>query len=1113
LREVKSIGNLVLRKSLPTLIALAAVTTIVLLIGILFIVQSDIKHRHEERVTRVIASYQMAMLEQTRQLQVIANNNLITDALTEPSALTKYFLNSYLDTLDIGTLRSAIVTVVNSKGLIIATNGRVVPESRAALLMADMPWFNQVFVQRQTFHNSDVGVITFVAPIIDEGRSIGAIIAEFNSVDPFLIFNFEDSIVLITNADNRILYTSDRLTLSPFTVLDWTLLPTWRVGYKSKLENMDIYGIEQTHLFFSDFYRLFSFALLSIFLLFVSSVFSARAAGRLAASTIKHFLSSLESSRKSVVKPELPIADMDALELVRLRQEFESLLHSLKESNLSKERVSAMMNSLNDLLVVFDLNGKKTLSNKAFDSFSEQVKLGNSNLLDSLFFGQDLHDILNVDINFTAFEKHYLNYEAEGDKNYFAIRWTRHRQINDFGEITGITFVGMDTTKSNELEAEIKLKDAAIDSADSGIVLLEVNDQLARIIYANKGAFKLIGFEQSKIQGISLSDLASLLGEDKLLDDISSAIASGKSIVQVFPRTRKDGSQFHLEAELNPVHLSFATNKKYYLGILKDVTEQQLTSNLLFEAKQKAEESAQIKSSFLASMSHEIRTPMNGIIGMLDILNESKLNEQQKNYINIAQDSAESLLKLINDILDFSKVEAGKLTIEDIDFNLSDMLDGFADSMAHQALRKNLELVLDTTEINESQVVGDPGRLRQVLTNLVGNAIKFTQRGEIVIHASLQESPNNTLQLTIKVTDTGIGIPHEKQAHLFDPFTQVDGSHTREQQGTGLGLAIVKQMCEAMHGHVWVNSDIGRGSTFGFRIQLTKSHKTSPVLPVLQTVNKKVLVIDDNNSTRYVLCKQLEKWQIQTVACETGEQALQLLENENHGFNAAIVDMNMPVMDGANFGKTVKELPHCKNMKLILMTSLSQRGDAQYFAKMGFAGYFPKPATSTDIVDALSVMFDDGSALSEATPLVTQHYVRSLRRDQTFNKAYRILLVEDNPVNQMISKKYIMSIGLQATVAQDGAVALELLKQADTPFDLILMDCQMPVLDGFEATRKIRIGEAGDRYLNTPIIAMTANAMKGDRENCLDAGMDDYISKPLRRDILVQTLRSWLSRL
>ena len=1109
--QEKSIGNVVLRKTLPTLLLLALGSTIVLLIVLLFVVQNDIQQRHRERINNVMATYETALDDQTKQLQVLANNNFVSEALVTPSALTKYFLNSYLDTLNIGTLRYATVTIINTKGLIIASNGQ--DDSQISISMAKMPWFNQVMVQRLPFELTNIDGPLFVVPIIENATVIGAIIAEFSTLDPFLIFNFENALVVITNQEDRILYTSDRFALSPFTLLDWTLLSHWRVGASAKFQSMNIYGLEHKDLFVHDFYRIAAFALLSIVFIFVSSLFSARTAGKLAAATIDRFLSTLESRRRSK-SPDAPLAsNNEAREFKRLREEFELLLQNLRESNLSQERVSALMNSLNDLLVVFDLDGNMTLSNKAFDAFLDQVILKDNNLLTDLFFGQELDDILNVEHAFTPVEKHYLSLSQHSLKRFIAVHWTRHRQVNDYGQVIGVTFVGMDTTKANELEAEIKLKDAAIDSADSGIILLEVVEYSTRIIYANKGAFNLIGIEQDALLGISLSQLAEKIGNQQVVGEIAVATEHGESIARVIPRTRHDGGQFQLEIALSPVNLSMETRKRYYLGILKDVTEQQLTAQLLIEAKQRAEESAQIKSSFLASMSHEIRTPMNGVIGMLDILSDSALNEQQHNYVNIAQSSAESLLSLINDILDFSKVEAGKLTLEEIDFNLSDMLDGFVDSMAQQAMSKNLELILDTTELSQAYVVGDPGRLRQILTNLVGNAIKFTARGEVVIHASLANSTDNTQMLTVKVKDTGMGIPHEKQAHLFDPFTQVDGSHKREQQGTGLGLAIVKQLCEAMHGHVWITSDEGRGSTFGFRIQLLKSDKTSPPLPALKTKDKNVLIVDDNATTRLVLCKQLRKWQLNVTACDGAASALELLEKPDHNFNAAIIDMNMPSMDGEHFGRAVKELPQCQNMKLILMTSLSQRGDTQYFADMGFAGYFPKPATTTDIIDALSVLFDDGTALSETSPLVSQHYVRSLRREQAFDKVFRVLLVEDNPVNQMIAKKYIQNIGLNATVAQDGAVAIQQLLNADTPFDLIMMDCQMPVLDGFEATRKIRTGEAGDRYLNTPIIAMTANAMKGDRERCLEVGMDDYISKPIRREILVDTLKIWLGRL
>jgi CheY-like chemotaxis protein len=316
-----------------------------------------------------------------------------------------------------------------------------------------------------------------------------------------------------------------------------------------------------------------------------------------------------------------------------------------------------------------------------------------------------------------------------------------------------------------------------------------------------------------------------------------------------------------------------------------------------------------------------------------------------------------------------------------------------------------------------------------------------------------------------------------------------------------------------MNGHIWVSSETEKGSVFGFRIELEKSEKQAVPLPTLSTNDKHVVVVDDNESNLIVLGKQLRQWGVNVTTFSHPLEALDYFALENNPADAAILDLNMPEQDGATLCQRIRSIAHRKNVKMILMTSMSQRGDAQHYADVGFSGYFPKPATSADIIDALTILFDDGEALNTATPLVTQHYVRSLRQDLTLDQSYRVLLVEDNPVNQMISKKYILSLGLEATVSQDGQAALDLLKsQPETPFDLILMDCQMPVLDGFETTRKIRLGEAGEIHVNTPIIAMTANAMKGDREHCLEVGMDDYLSKPIRKDIFAKTIKNWLMR-
>jgi len=1106
--QPKSIGKVILSQTLPKMIAVAAFSAVVLLSGIYYLVANGIQHRHAERVKLVTETYQQALGNEASQLRALSQNSFVHEALNKPGTLSQYFLKTYLSSLNFGINKYAKISVYDSKGLLVATNKE--DSTAHGAKIDNMPWYNQVVVNRKPYQSTKTSSITFVTPVIISNLVTGIVVSEFDRLEPFLLFNFEDSIVLIINREQRILYTSDGNEFSTFTIFDRGYLNDWRIAYESDVDDIKVIGLEKSKLFFREFYKFLSFALLSIAFIIINSFLSARTAGQLASETINRFIHSIKHVRKTQSIEGIDTNEFQVYEIDRLNNEFELLLQTLVESNLSKERVSSLMNSLNDLLVVFDLEGNLSISNSAFDIFALNTSLEMNKLLEGIFFLEDTSRLLNLEETLPDYEKHYLCNTGNNENQYYSVHWTRHALLNQDGELNGVIFVGLDTTKSHELEAEIHLKEAAIDGADSGIIILEIHPEDTQIIYANKGIEKLTGISSAQFLGDTRPLLDSPVTDKEVFKRIQNAARSNKPITEVIQLKKPDGSLYHLEIMLSPVSTIEKTTKCYYLGILKDVTEQHLTAQLLIEAKLRAEESAEMKSSFLASMSHEIRTPMNGVIGMLDILGESSLNEQQKNYVDIAQSSAESLLTIINDILDFSKVEAGKLIIDSISFNITDMLDGFVDSMAHQAHSKGLELILDTTGIDHRFVKGDPGRLRQIMTNLVGNAIKFTTRGEIVIKSELITNDDNRLMLNMSIKDTGVGIPREKQAHLFDPFTQVDGTHARKTQGTGLGLAIVKQLCEAMHGHVWLSSEGSRGSTFGFSVQLLPSEKTAPKFPKLNIKDKHILVIDENRSNRKVLSKQLEHWGLIVSSCTNGQEGIDLLKEKPNYFDAAIVDMNMPKINGSAFGKAVRSMGECKNIKLILMTSISQRGDAQFFADLGFNSYFPKPATSTDLIDALTILFENGDALMGASPLVTRHYVRSLRHDQTFSETYRVLLVEDNAVNQMISRKFIQSIGLNATIAQDGQVAIDTLNETNEPFDIILMDCQMPVLDGFEATRNIRKGEAGDRYLNIPIIAMTANAMKGDRELCLEAGMDDYVSKPLRKDVLLKTLKSWL---
>jgi len=562
------------------------------------------------------------------------------------------------------------------------------------------------------------------------------------------------------------------------------------------------------------------------------------------------------------------------------------------------------------------------------------------------------------------------------------------------------------------------------------------------------------------------------------------------------------------------------TGNKMIWSIVEDITDRKIVENELIAAKNDAEQALISKSQFLASMSHEIRTPMNGVIGMLELVLNTELNEDQKHQLKIAQFSAQSLLSLINDILDFSKVDAGKLDLEKIDFDLRGLLGEVAESMAQQAQNKGLELVLDVTGIEQSMVNSDPGRLRQILTNLIGNAIKFTHEGEVVIRASTQDFDDNQLELVCSITDTGIGIPDASMNKLFQSFTQVDATTTRKYGGTGLGLAIAMKLCELMDGRISVSSTEGVGSTFTFSVLFQKSNQSKQVLPSVDTGLLKLLIVDANASSRETLKNQLEHWGANVTTSENADQALKLCDLEfnndiSSGFDIAFLDMNLPGINGEALGRQLQSNSRFRHMKLVMMTSIAALGDARHYADIGFSAYFPKPVTTIDLFKALSVVSDDGEALRNAQPLVTRHYLQELDNENSQSAVQsnwpentRILLVEDNHVNQLVAKGTLNTLGFQVDIAADGLQAIERLKTADIdhPYTCILMDCQMPEMDGYEATRQIRQGSAGETYIAVPIIAMTANAMKGDKEKCVAAGMDDYISKPFETDQLLDKL-------
>jgi PAS domain S-box-containing protein len=645
-----------------------------------------------------------------------------------------------------------------------------------------------------------------------------------------------------------------------------------------------------------------------------------------------------------------------------------------------------------------------------------------------------------------------------------------------------------------ENEAQFK------DLFDHAPVAYHELDREGRIVRTNLTEQRLLGYTAEEMQG--------RLAWEFILEKISleavKAKLSGNSELHPVERTfiRKDGSLVPMLIK-DQLMYDVIGNITGIRSTLHDISERKEIEAELKQARDAALESARLKSEFLANMSHEIRTPMNGVIGMTGLLLDTDLDEEQRDFAETIRSSGDSLLTIINDILDFSKIEAGKLQFETLDFNLSNAVEGAVELMAERARDKKIELASLIHSDVTTRLQGDPGRLRQILTNLLGNAIKFTEHGEVIVRAEKEAETDDDIMVRFTVTDTGIGIDEAAQRRLFQAFTQADGSTTRKYGGTGLGLAISKQLAEMMGGQIGVDSVPGKGSSFWFTARFTKQPCEAPesLVSTASLNDLHALIIDDNATNRKILCHQLSSWGMIHRDVDSGALALEMLRAAavlGKPYDLAILDLMMPGMDGFDLARRIKGDPNIAGTHLVLLTSYGQRGDCATAREAGVAAYLTKPIRQSQLFDCLTnvvsrAVVEPGQQLeSQDDPagLITRHVLK----EKTMSQTKLILLAEDNIVNQKVAVRQLQKLGYRADPVANGREAVEALERI--PYDLVLMDCQMPEMDGYEATAEIRRREGQTKH--TIIVAMTANALQGDRENCLAAGMDDYISKPVK---------------
>lgn len=690
--------------------------------------------------------------------------------------------------------------------------------------------------------------------------------------------------------------------------------------------------------------------------------------------------------------------------------------------------------------------------------------------------------------------------------------------LGDTGKPESYIAIRTDITERKNAEfatlETMSLLEAILESTENGILVIGEN---GRVLRANT--------RMEELWGLSPKEL-SLADEKMIRDHIMGQVADPLPFVRGIEAIDEDGDVVLFDTlefkdgqvfEFVSKPMLMKGNNVGRVWSFRDISHSKQIEKALLEAKEAAEASNKQKSDFLANMSHEIRTPMNGIIGMTGLLLDTRLDGKQRNYVDVTMKSADALLTIINDILDFSKIEAGKLELEAVPFDLQSLTEDVSELMAQKCREKGLEMLLRYKPGTKRNVIGDPGRIRQIILNLLGNAIKFTEKGYILVTVEMVNDYDSNAVFKVSVEDTGVGIANDKLAHIFNKFDQEDSSTTRKYGGTGLGLSICKRLCLMMDGEINVVSEKDSGSTFSFTMQLDLNREHEIVLDYIDSVGSleglKVLIVDDTEVARTVLSEQLTMRSINVTDASSGPEAIRILQQarlDGGSFDVMITDYQMPEMDGEFLAKSVIEQDLLPNGAMVLMTCSPLSGDDWQIKEMGFDGYLTKPAHPSEVLQFLSLIWDaklEGNDIH----LVTRHTLQEANSASIKKVAFRnahVLLAEDNPINVMVATELLEGYGCTVTPAGNGIEAIAQVK--DQYFDLIFMDCQMPEMDGFEATTSIREYQRETHSERIPVVAFTANAMKSDKKRCMAADMDDFLTKPVNQEALEKMLLKWL---